>query len=226
MPYRGAQRHQMTDAKGSELHDAPSGETRDDRRDNILTAVLRKVATEGTDRITLEMIAREAGVSKGLVVYHFSTKEELLSSAWLYALQMFRARIAEISGPVDGLDWMQAMYRVCFTDRDEATPPWNFWLEYWAKASRTPKLREHHSQQFARLRGAAADRAKAAIESGQLRDDVDPDLSADLFYTLIYGLAVQVTLDHETVSPDRAWEIANFALSLLRSKPDTNTIRH
>src|SRR5690606_26593011 len=116
-------------------------------------------------------------------------------------------------------DGMEAMYRVCFIDRDETTPPWSFWLEYWAKATTAPELRKYHSEQFARMRAGLSTRVSIAMENGQVRDDIDPVLVSELFLTLVYGLAVQVTLDHETVSMERAYTIAEFVLSLLRA-PD------
>ena len=42
------------------------------------------------------------------------------------------------------------------------------------------------------------------------------DLAADALLALIYGLAVEVTLDSKTVTSERAFQIARFVLSLLK----------
>jgi BetI-type transcriptional repressor, C-terminal len=110
------------------------------------------------------------------------------------------------------------MYRVCFLDGDPEAPPWSFWLELWGKAARTPKLRQYHSQHYSSLHDNQTRHARAGIEAGQIKPDLDPELVAELYHTLIYGLAVKVTLDNEAVSPERAFEIGNFALSLVRSE--------
>lgn len=48
------------------------------RRAQILTATAEVVAHEGFARASLARIARQAGVSKGVVTYHFSSKDEIL----------------------------------------------------------------------------------------------------------------------------------------------------
>jgi AcrR family transcriptional regulator len=43
-------------------------------RENILRAANLVVVEEGVSRMTLEAVAREAGVSKGGLLYHFPSK--------------------------------------------------------------------------------------------------------------------------------------------------------
>jgi AcrR family transcriptional regulator len=190
----------------------------EDRREEILAATVRCVSRDGIDGATIRRIADEAGVSSSLVLYYFNNRDDLLSEAWNSALRHFRTRATEMVGDSKGVNWMEALYRVLFVERDDASAPWSFWLHYWAKAALTPNLRQHHSDRFAQLRGLAANHAQASIEQGQFRSDFDPLLVGDLFYTLIYGLAVEVTLDPESVPPERAMAIARFMLSLLDIK--------
>jgi AcrR family transcriptional regulator len=49
-------------------------------RKSILEAASRVTAREGALNLTLEAAAKEAGVSKGGLLYHFPTKEALISS--------------------------------------------------------------------------------------------------------------------------------------------------
>lgn len=48
------------------------------RRAQILAAAVDVVGNEGFGKASLARIARQAGVSKGVVTYHFSTKDEIL----------------------------------------------------------------------------------------------------------------------------------------------------
>jgi len=48
-------------------------------RDSILTAASHIVQTEGILELTLEAVAKQAGLSKGGLLYHFPSKEELIS---------------------------------------------------------------------------------------------------------------------------------------------------
>src|SRR5437868_5504139 len=47
-------------------------------RDRLLDAAERVVVRDGVQNLTLEAVAREAGVSKGGLLYHFHTKSELV----------------------------------------------------------------------------------------------------------------------------------------------------
>jgi AcrR family transcriptional regulator len=49
-------------------------------RDRILEAAERVVADVGAARLTLDLVAQAAGVSKGGLLYHFPSKESLLSA--------------------------------------------------------------------------------------------------------------------------------------------------
>jgi TetR/AcrR family transcriptional regulator, transcriptional repressor of bet genes len=53
------------------------------RRANIVEALLRIAGTRGLDAVSLREVAQEAGVSMGAVQHYFATKDEML----LYALQ-------------------------------------------------------------------------------------------------------------------------------------------
>ena len=188
------------------------------RPEEILRAVLRRVVLDGADGLTIRGVADEVGVSTGLILHFYPTKEELLMQAWLYAISLSRMddRLSSLFGHVKGADYMDAVYRVLFTDRDPESPSWAFWLEYWAKAARTPHLREVHSKTVEDARTRDAEHVREAVAVRQIRADLDPQLVGDLNRAIIYGLAVGVTLDRESITNERAVEVARFFLSLLK----------
>ena len=58
----------------------------DKRRRQILDAVLQTIAKEGVDAVTHRRVGKEAGVSNGVVSYHFPTREELIYKSFEYYL--------------------------------------------------------------------------------------------------------------------------------------------
>lgn len=60
------------------MNDAVSIEQPTTVRDRLLDAAERAVARDGMQGLTLEAVAREAGVSKGGLLYHFPSKRELI----------------------------------------------------------------------------------------------------------------------------------------------------
>jgi AcrR family transcriptional regulator len=66
-----------------------------DSRDRILRAANQVVERDGVARLTIDAVAREAGLSKGGVLYHFGTKRALVESMVAALLKGFDERFAE-----------------------------------------------------------------------------------------------------------------------------------
>jgi AcrR family transcriptional regulator len=58
-------------------------------RERILAAAVQVAIREGISAMTLDAVAREAGVSKGGLLYHYSSKDELIAAM----LELHTARI-------------------------------------------------------------------------------------------------------------------------------------
>jgi len=72
----------------------PSGRYTDhmiDTRSLLLDSAASIVAAHGVGRLTLEFVAREAGVSKGGLLYHFKSKRELIEALIVRQLDDFEA---------------------------------------------------------------------------------------------------------------------------------------
>ncbi|MFR0357161.1 TetR/AcrR family transcriptional regulator [Streptomyces sediminimaris] len=72
----------------------------DDRttRAVIRDEALRLFAASGPDAVTVRQIAVAAGVSPGLVVHHFASKEGLRSEVDAYVLDVFETMLGELTG--------------------------------------------------------------------------------------------------------------------------------
>lgn len=68
-------------------------ESRSEREITILRSAYHVMARSGSNRLNLQDIADEAGVSKGLILYHFQTKSTVLQHAMQWALLETARRI-------------------------------------------------------------------------------------------------------------------------------------
>ncbi len=64
-----------------------------DRRSELVRTVYRVMARDGVHRVPLQQIADEAAVSKGLLLYHFATKDAMVLEAMQWVLEATDARI-------------------------------------------------------------------------------------------------------------------------------------
>jgi len=74
----------------------------EETRRRITRAAYHAIGRTGALRVSMQAIADEAGVSKGLIHYHFGNKTELVSEALLWALRETEVRILD-RVLVDGL---------------------------------------------------------------------------------------------------------------------------
>jgi len=85
----------------------------------ILRAADRVVAGGGVSGLTLEAVAREAGVSKGGLLYHFPSKEALISGMIGRLVEGFTEalgrELARERGPAGGR-WLRAYARTSFAE--------------------------------------------------------------------------------------------------------------
>lgn len=93
--------------------DSPDGAFREElpeRLVELVRATYRVMARQGSHRLSLQDIADDAGVSKGLLLYHFRSKDALLVATMRHVLHQTAERIRR--NVVDAGDARQALSRL------------------------------------------------------------------------------------------------------------------
>jgi AcrR family transcriptional regulator len=123
---------------------------REQTRTRILRAAVKVFARAGFEAASLSDIAREAGVKKALVQYHFSTKEQLWKDAatllWTQRNQRLDRDIAQ-TGECDLADKMRAGF-TSLVEFTRENPEW-LWFMFHEAAAQGPRL-EWLTEQFLR----------------------------------------------------------------------------
>lgn len=97
--------------------------TSSNTRNRILSAAANVVLEQGAVRMTLEAVAKQAGVSKGGLLYHFPSKDALVKGMIEYMVQGLTERI-RIAYEEDEFGtnrgrWLRALTRVNFQSKDQ-----------------------------------------------------------------------------------------------------------
>ena len=112
------------------------------RGDDIIRSAYRVMARRGSHRHSLQDIATEAGVSKGLLLYHFGTKDNLLLATMRWALQgtaeRIRRRMAEASGSEQTIG---ALMDAVFVNPQANRDFYMFYLDLLEHQARVPSFR-------------------------------------------------------------------------------------
>lgn len=111
-----------------------------DRVDAILRAACRVVVARGAHDLRIGTVAEEAGVSRTLVHYYFTTRQELLRAAFAYAEERrVNALEAELAGLSTGAARAERALLRTIEPADEETPA--LWNEVWSSLRDDAELR-------------------------------------------------------------------------------------
>jgi TetR/AcrR family transcriptional regulator, transcriptional repressor of bet genes len=168
------------------------------RHEELIQATLRCLTTVGPVGTSVRAIAKEAGVSPGLVTYHFGGKRELLVGAYRYLSDQMRraeARALQDAGD-DPHERLMAFIGVGFGPEflDEGYITARFL--FWGLARTDPDVARVHDEIYAAYRRALGALLEAAIGPRPENERLGFALSA-----LLDGLWLDWCLDPRSFDP-------------------------
>jgi AcrR family transcriptional regulator len=170
----------------------PRKASRDQRRQQLIEATVETIARYGAARTTLTAVASAAGLSHGLVNFHFSTKEKLLTETLLalsaeYIVNWTRALAAAGPEPAHQLAALiEADFNPTICTRSKLAA----WCAFWSEAQSGPLYREKC--------GANDDRYVAVLEEicarliGEGGYGLDPIQAARVLRVTVEGLWLDI----------------------------------
>jgi AcrR family transcriptional regulator len=173
-------------------------------RERLLDAAVRLIAREGIDNVRIARIAAEAGVSAGLVHYHFDSRDALLEEAIEHSYE--RAgdmRLATLDDGANAAQRLRAMIDQCLPSDRPLREDWVLWVELWLRGARDPALRPVAARLYARLHAWFAEALAEGIAAGELRA-CDVDRMSDRLLALIDGYGIRVLTEDPQMPLDRA----------------------
>jgi AcrR family transcriptional regulator len=122
----------------------PRKASRQSRREQLIEATIASIATRGYARTTLTEVAQIAGLSHGLVNFHFQTKERLLAETLVFLAEEYRenwtAALAAV--PDEPAAQLNALLRADFTEKVSAPDRLAAWCAFWGEAQSRPIYQE------------------------------------------------------------------------------------
>jgi AcrR family transcriptional regulator len=140
----------------------------------VLAAAHRLLETEGLASVTFGRVSRESGVSRTTLYRHWSSPSELISEAWATVAPSNRVPHTD-----DLDDDLVAVFRAV-RDVVESSTMRRSLPALLVAAQRDPVISSLHTQFVRDRRQPIVDRLRAAIASGQVRADADPEMLVDL----------------------------------------------
>lgn len=118
----------------------PRKASREARRVQLVEATIEVLARQGYARTTLTEVARVAGLSHGLVNFHFATKERLLAETLAYLAEEYRANWTRALGTAVGrpAERLDALLRADFEPAICTPARLAAWCSFWGEAQSRP----------------------------------------------------------------------------------------
>ncbi len=175
----------------------------------IVRAASRVFGRSGYDGASMGEVAKEAGVSKGLLHYHFKSKEDLLLEAQRATFRELHRRFVERADKGEGgldaaLEALDAMWRTVRELRGGAP----FIVETLAMASHDGPLNQRVAQFYGESTQLLEDAIRRVFEEDLDQLAVTPDRMAVLIRVLLEGLTVelaQARTDEDQARVDQAY---------------------
>jgi AcrR family transcriptional regulator len=164
----------------------------------IVDAMRDSVAQRGAAGSTFEHVAREAGVSRGLLHYYFGTKERLLVEVVRRDAELRVARLDEMLGQAKTVDDVLEGLVSSLTDMIENEPGFFLLLyELFSAGRRNPDIQREVGQLFERTRSHVAAVMRAKENEGVLSLRFDADAIVSYLFAVGDGFALQALSDPE-----------------------------
>jgi AcrR family transcriptional regulator len=174
-----------------------------ERREQLIAAAARVIARSGYDAATVRDVAREAGVSTGVIAYYFDGKDDLFAHVLRSASQAFRGRLVQaLDAAETPRERLLALAEAATPGDDDAARAHALWIDFWARAARDPALAGLTVRLYDGWRSEIAGTVRAGQRAGDFRQDADAEAFARGFAAAADGLATHVVLHRGVVSPD------------------------
>jgi AcrR family transcriptional regulator len=171
----------------------------------MLSAAVEVIRERGLDNARVSDVAERAGTSAPSVLYWFETKADLLKEALTWAEEDY---YDELERELDGIESArERLVRIVVGGAADGDYDASLWMELWPRALRDPELAATRAELDGRWRRAIADVVRYGQERGEF-GNVEAEDFAILLSSLLDGLAVQIALKDEKVTPQRARELS------------------
>jgi AcrR family transcriptional regulator len=205
---------------------SPRPKITDVRREEIVRAALDVISERGFQDTRLADIAERAGCSAPAVLYHFTSKDEILDAVVSLVEDRFYKGVE--AGRKQGEGSVARLVRLLESaarddDGEETATMWKMWLEIWTRALREPHTARTRQLLDHRWRAVLSETIAEGQRAGELPDSVPPGQVALMLASLMDGLAVQFALGDAEVTAERMTETLMFAAERALGGPLTQS---
>ncbi|HEX8123592.1 MAG TPA: TetR/AcrR family transcriptional regulator [Solirubrobacteraceae bacterium] len=185
-----------------------------EKAQRIVEAMRSSVARRGVAGSTFDNVAREAGVSRGLLHYYFGTKERLLAEVVRHdadlRMTLLDEQLATATTPDDVLERLVASLEELVEAEPELI---TLVFELFALSRRHEEVALEFAELVRRSREQLAAILRTKVDEGAVRLGAEPEEVADVLFAMADGMALRMLAE-----PGRDWA-TTIAASVAAARP-------
>lgn len=189
----------------------------EERRERILRATITVVRERGFAGTRVADIAELAGVSQGLILYHFGSLNGALTQALQFIEDQYHEEVSRELSTVTQPEQRLRKILELSIGTGNSVGDWRLWLEIWVRALHDADARAIRDTLESRWRASLLDVIREGVASGDFTPD-DIDTAVFRLSCLGDGLAVQLALADSEMTPedvhDLWWDAARLELGI------------
>jgi AcrR family transcriptional regulator len=182
--------------------------SKETRRQQLIDATIDSLAKRGYSDTTMADVADGAGLSRGIVNFHFESKEKLLVATLQHMAEEYAAHWRSAISKA-GSDPARQLHAVVAADFDRAIcnkRKLAAWCAFWGEAKSRPTYQVLCGARDDAYQNTLVDLCTALVEDGHY--DLDPTLTALALGALLEGLWLRLMLVSGDFSRESALQIA------------------
>jgi TetR/AcrR family fatty acid metabolism transcriptional regulator len=172
------------------------------RRRQIVETAIQTIATQGFSQASLAEIARKAGISKGVISYHFAGKdelvEEILRSLLHQPAEFIKQRVGHHETALEQLRaYIEANFEFMESHRDNYVAL----VDLWGRRGSAGEENRFNAEAYEPSRHYLAHMLEAGRERGEFRH-LPVRATASLIQASIDGVMLQWVFDEDSIDLD------------------------
>jgi AcrR family transcriptional regulator len=162
------------------------------RKTQLTRATFLEVSEKGFAEVTLEDIAQRAGVSKGVLLYYFRSKEDLFLAAFKEAILALRDRLrAAVAAAADPVEKIRALLRTSFVSAKANRKFYQAYLDLLSMGTRQEAFKQLNARFYEGCLTMDREILADGVRQGVFRPDADPAV----LRAIVDGLMLQWLFD-------------------------------
>lgn len=192
----------------------------EEKKELILQAARKVLVEKGYTATTISLVAKEAGVSRGLLHYYFKNKEEMLAIVIQNEIDnviMLGEAFFSDCNSIDDVAKKTGVHLRNILENDPYFYP--IFFEGWSVAHQSNIVKTKIEAYYHKLRLVSQSSLQDAVDRGIISPSIPLFALASVLIALMDGIGLQMVTAPELINNEDVWEAARKAyLSLLKGK--------